>query len=132
MVTALIYLLVVALVGAALFGLASVVFGRGEELAPLGPRTTLTRLPETGVRGEDVRVLRFAQVVRGYRASEVDWALERLAQEIDALRGEVALLTQPPVEQSTQPPVESSALPAVNPSIRPTVDPSTRPTVEQS
>lgn len=95
MVTALIYLLVVALVGAALFGLASVVFGRGEELAPLGPRTTLTRLPETDVRSEDVRALRFAQVVRGYRAGEVDWALERLAAEIDALRGEVAELRAP-------------------------------------
>ena len=35
--TALIYLLVVVAVAAAVFGIASAVFGRGEELAPLPP-----------------------------------------------------------------------------------------------
>ena len=43
--TALIYLLVVVAVAAAVFGLASAVFGRGEELAPLPPGATPTRLP---------------------------------------------------------------------------------------
>ena len=38
--TALIYLLVVAAGAAAVFGLAAVVFGRGEELAPLPPGAT--------------------------------------------------------------------------------------------
>jgi DivIVA domain-containing protein len=81
--TALIYLLVVAAVAAALFGLASVVFGRGEELAPLPPGATPTRLPAGEIDGDDVRELRFQQAVRGYRMDEVDWVLDRLADELD-------------------------------------------------
>ena len=81
--TALIYLIVVAAVAAALFGLAAVVFGRGEELAPLAPGATPTRLPAGEVEGDDVRDLRFPQAVRGYRMAEVDWVLDRLADEID-------------------------------------------------
>jgi DivIVA domain-containing protein len=59
------------------------VFGRGEELAPLPPGATPTRLPAAEVHGRDVRDLRFQQVVRGYRMDEVDWALGRLADELD-------------------------------------------------
>lgn len=83
--TAVIYLLVVVAVAAAVFGLAAVVFGRGEELAPLPPDQTPTRLPSGSVAGDDVRDLRFRQVVRGYRMSEVDWVLDRLATEVDRL-----------------------------------------------
>jgi DivIVA domain-containing protein len=81
--TALIYLLVVAAVAAAVFGLAALVFGRGEELDPLPPGATPTRLPSGEVHGSDVRDLRFQQVVRGYRMDEVDWALGRVADELD-------------------------------------------------
>ncbi|OLT09883.1 cell division protein DivIVA [Pseudonocardia sp. CNS-139] len=78
-----IYLLVVAAVAAALFGLAAVVFGRGEELAPLPPGATPTRLPAGEIDGDDVRDLRFQQALRGYRMEEVDWALDRLADALD-------------------------------------------------
>jgi DivIVA domain-containing protein len=81
--TALIYLLVVAAVGAALFGLAALVFGRGEELAPLPPAATPTRLPAGTIDGDDVRRLRFQQALRGYRMDEVDWVIDRLADELD-------------------------------------------------
>ncbi|WP_214404532.1 DivIVA domain-containing protein [Pseudonocardia lacus] len=81
--TALIYLLVIAAVAAAVFGLSALVFGRGEELAPLPPGATPTRLPAGEVHGRDVRELRFQQVLRGYRMDEVDWALGRLADELD-------------------------------------------------
>jgi DivIVA domain-containing protein len=81
--TALIYLIVVAAVAAALFGLAAAVFGRGEELAPLAPGATPTRLPAGEIEGEDVRELRIPQAVRGYRMAEVDWVLDRLADELD-------------------------------------------------
>jgi DivIVA domain-containing protein len=81
--TALIYLLVVAAVGAATFGLAALVFGRGEELAPLPPGATPTRLPAGEIDGDDVRELRFQQALRGYRMDEVDWVLDRLADELD-------------------------------------------------
>ena len=86
--TALIYLLVVVAVAAAVFGIASAVFGRGEELAPLPPGATPTRLPVGDVGGDDVRALRFQQAVRGYRMAEVDWVLDRLAEEIERLTQE--------------------------------------------
>jgi len=86
--TALIYLLVVVAVAAAVFGLASAVFGRGEELAPLPPDATPTRLPVGDVGGDDVRALRFQQVVRGYKMAEVDWVLDRLATELDRVGAE--------------------------------------------
>jgi DivIVA domain-containing protein len=86
--TALIYLLVVVAVAAAVFGLAAAVFGRGEELAPLAPGATPTRLPLGDVQADDLRALRFPQAVRGYRMAEVDWVLERLADELDRATGE--------------------------------------------
>ena len=86
--TALSYLLMAVVVAAALFGIAVVVFGRGEELPPLPPRATPTRLPEGELSGGDVRELRFAQAVRGYRMDEVDWVLERLADELDRVGAE--------------------------------------------
>ncbi len=90
--SALLYLLVALVVAAVVFVLASVVFGRGEELEPLQPGTTPTRLPATEVDGGDVRALRFQQVLRGYKATEVDWALHRLAGELDELHGRIAAL----------------------------------------
>jgi DivIVA domain-containing protein len=87
--TALIYLVVMMLVAAVVFLLASVVFGRGEELPALPPGASPTRLPSSGVSAEDVRKVRFQLVVRGYKMSEVDWVLRRLSGELEDLRGEV-------------------------------------------
>lgn len=92
MASALIYLVVVLAVAAIVYLLASLVFGRGEELEPLPPGSTPTWLPSSGVTGGDVRALRFQQVFRGYKAGEVDWALERLATELDEAKSRVALL----------------------------------------
>lgn len=87
--TALIYLVVMMLVAAVVFLLASVVFGRGEELPALPPGASPTRLPSSGVTAEDVRSVRFQLVVRGYKMSEVDWVLRRLGGELEDLRSEV-------------------------------------------
>ncbi|MBK0870570.1 DivIVA domain-containing protein [Saccharopolyspora sp. HNM0986] len=92
MASALIYLLVVLVVAAVIYLLATLVFGRGEQLEALPPGSTPTRLPATDVEGADVRALRFQQVARGYKAAEVDWAMDRLAGEIDDLRGRIAVL----------------------------------------
>ena len=89
MTTALIYLVVMILVAAVVFLLASVVFGRGEELPALPPGASPTRLPSSGVTAEDVRNIRFQLVVRGYKMSEVDWVLRRLGGELEDLRAEV-------------------------------------------
>ena len=88
----LIYLIVVVVVAAVVFLIAALVFGRGEELAALPPDATPTWLPDGPIAGDDVRAIRFSQVLRGYRMSEVDWTLQRAADELDALRARVAEL----------------------------------------
>ncbi|HEX5143140.1 MAG TPA: DivIVA domain-containing protein [Mycobacterium sp.] len=92
MTLVLLYLVVLILVGIVLFGVASVVFGRGEQLPPLPRATTATVLPASEVTGADVDAVKFTQVLRGYKTSEVDWVLDRLGQELDSLRGELAVL----------------------------------------
>ena len=88
----LLYLVVLILVAAVLFGIASLLFGRGEELPPLPPGTTATVLPAFDVTGSDVEAVKFTQVLRGYKTSEVDWVLDRLGAELDQLRGELAAI----------------------------------------
>jgi DivIVA domain-containing protein len=86
----LLYLVVLVLVAIVLFGAASVLFGRGEQLPPLPRGTTVTVLPAFGVTGADVDAVKFSQVLRGYKTSEVDWVLDRLGRELEALRGQLA------------------------------------------
>ncbi|WP_059017280.1 DivIVA domain-containing protein [Mycobacterium sp. M26] len=86
----LLYLVVLILIGIVLFGVASLVFGRGEELPPLPRATTATVLPASGVTAADVDAVKFTQVLRGYKTSEVDWVLDRLGAELDQLRAELA------------------------------------------
>jgi DivIVA domain-containing protein len=92
--TALIYLVVMVLVAAVVFLIASVVFGRGEELPALPPGASPTRLPSSGITPDDVREVRFQLVVRGYKMSEVDWVLRRVGGELEELRAEVADLRE--------------------------------------
>lgn len=92
MTNALIYLIVMIAVAAVVFLLAALVFGRGEELAPLPPGASPTRLPSDDITEDDVRELKFQQVFRGYKMTEVDWALQRLATEVETLRARVAEL----------------------------------------
>ena len=47
-------------------------------------------LPAYGLTGTDVDAVKFTQVLRGYKTSEVDWVLDRLARELEALRGQLA------------------------------------------
>ena len=91
MALVLLYLVVLVLVAIVLFGAASLLFGRGEQLPPLPRGTTATVLPAYGVTGSDVDAVKFTQVLRGYKTSEVDWVLERLARELEALRGQLAV-----------------------------------------
>lgn len=86
----LMYLVVLVLVATVLFGIASFLFGRGEQLPPLPRATTATVLPASEVTREDVEAVKFTQVLRGYKTSEVDWVLDRLGAELDQLRAELA------------------------------------------
>lgn len=79
------YLVIAAVIGALVFGIAVVVFGRGEQMAALPARTSPSELPAAGIRGNHIREVRFGLALRGYRMSDVDWTLERLADEIDSL-----------------------------------------------
>ena len=101
--SALVYVIVVGLVAAAVYLAAAFVFGRGEELAPMPPGATPTRLPARDLTGGDVRDLRFQQALRGYKCSEVDWALARLAAEVDALRARVEAMENLAAEPGSPP-----------------------------
>jgi len=104
--TALQYLVFAAVIGLVVFGLAVFVFGRGEQLAPLSPRRSPTELPEKALSAEDVRKVRFAMAVRGYRMSDVDWALEQMADELDRLHARISALSSDPAadDDSGHPP----------------------------
>lgn len=94
------YVIGLAVVVAVVFAVVWFAFGRGEDLPPLQKGTTLTRLPRSQVTGDDVRALVFAQTTRGYKPAEVDWALEKLAREIDDLRAVVQDLSARDAEVS--------------------------------
>ncbi|CAM3315856.1 DivIVA domain-containing protein [Tsukamurella hominis] len=100
------YALGLLAVAAVLYGVAALVFGRGDDTPPLETGATPTVLPAEDVAGADVRALRFQQVVRGYKPAEVDWALERLAREIDVLRARLAA-EQEPAATATEAPAET-------------------------
>ncbi|OBJ85782.1 cell division protein DivIVA [Mycobacterium gordonae] len=115
MALVLLYLVVLTLVAVVLFGVASLLFGRGEQLPPLPRSTTATVLPAYGVTAADVEAVKFTQVMRGYKTSEVDWVLDRLARELDTLRGQVAALQAsgteaPPADDAEVPDVDAVAV----------------------
>ncbi|OBA77962.1 cell division protein DivIVA [Mycobacterium sp. 1164966.3] len=105
MTLVLLYLVVLVLVAVVLFGAASLLFGRGEQLPPLPRGTTVTVLPAFGVTGADVDAVKFTQTLRGYKTSEVDWVLDRLGRELEALRGQLA------AAQETKPPPQEADVP---------------------
>lgn len=88
--TVLLYLVIAAAIGLVVFAITAVLFGRGEQMAALSPRTSPAELPDDGIAPDDVRRVRFSLALRGYRMSDVDWTLERLADEIGRLRAELA------------------------------------------
>lgn len=92
--TALIYVVVVVVVAAVFFVSAALLFGRGEELAPIPPGASPTWLPEESLGADSVRALRFQQAVRGYKMAEVDWALQRLADELERRGADEAVLRE--------------------------------------
>ena len=68
----------------AMGAVAVVAAGRGEPLGPAYDDRADVRIPARGpVTGEHLRAIRFNTVLRGYRASEVDALLERLATQLD-------------------------------------------------
>jgi DivIVA domain-containing protein len=68
----------------AMGGVAAVAAGQGARLGPSYDDRPDVRLPaDRPVTGQDLRGLRFTTAVRGYRASEVDALIDRLAAQLD-------------------------------------------------
>ena len=86
----LLYLVVLILVAIVLFGVASLVFGRGEQLPPLPARDDGDGAARVRRDGRRRRRRQVHPALRGYKTSEVDWVLDRLGPELDQLRGELA------------------------------------------
>lgn len=73
----------------ALGGVALIAAGRGAPLAEVYDDRPDATVPEAGpLRAEDLRRVRFSLALRGYRMSEVDALLDRLAKELEAAPGE--------------------------------------------
>lgn len=110
MVTVVVYVVVTLVVAASLFALSVVVFGRSELLPAVEKGYTVTSLPEGPLTGDDLRDVRLGMSARGYTMSEVDWALEQAAREIDHLRAllDAAERTTARVEQSDSRPAPTS------------------------
>ena len=69
----------------ALGGVALIAAGRGAPLAEVYDDRPDATVPEAGpLRAEDLRRVRFSLAFRGYRMSEVDALLDRLAKELEA------------------------------------------------
>lgn len=69
------------LVVLALGAVAVVASGRGAGLEPVEHDRPPLDLPEGHITGEDLRRVRFSLAFRGYRMSEVDELLQRLADQ---------------------------------------------------
>ncbi len=99
------------LVVLAMGAIAVVAAGHGAPLGTAYDDRADVRLPaDRPVTGEDLRGLRFNTVLRGYRASEVDALLERLAGELDA-RAETGPETGPETSPETSADTSTDRLP---------------------
>ncbi|WP_238408215.1 DUF6278 family protein [Pimelobacter simplex] len=82
----------------AMGGVALLASGRGEPMAPAYDDRPDALVPATRpVRADDLRRVRFSLALRGYRMSEVDTLLSRLAREMEGDRPAAA---SPPSESS--------------------------------
>lgn len=77
-------ILLVLLMGA----IGVVAAGRGQPMSEAFDDRPDPVLPAGDIRGDDLRRTRFSLALRGYRMSEVDALLDRLARQLDEPAGE--------------------------------------------
>lgn len=89
----------------AMGGIAMLAAGRGEPMSPAYDDRPDALVPaERRVGAEDLRGVRFSLALRGYRMSEVDALLARLAAELDdATRARVAAVSDDEAPASSGP-----------------------------
>jgi len=72
----------------ALGGIAMLAAGKGAPMAEVYDDRPPPDLPTTGpIRASDLRRVRFSLAFRGYRMSEVDEVLDRLASQLESSEG---------------------------------------------
>lgn len=92
--------LIVALMGA----VAVVAAGRGGSMAEVYDDRPDSRVQADGpLTADDVRRVRFSTAFRGYRMSEVDALLDRLAVELDEARQAAGKAPSPQVAEDGEP-----------------------------
>ena len=98
-------------------GIAVVASGRGGALQPTYDDRPDARVPLEGpLTGQDLRRIRFSTAFRGYRMSEVDALLERLAAQVDVPGDEQP---EPAPEPAPEPRPEPAPEPAPAPAPAP-------------
>ncbi|WP_240770345.1 DivIVA domain-containing protein [Nocardioides sp. GY 10127] len=102
-----------ALAVLAMGGVALLAAGKGAPLAPAFDDRPDAVLPTGEITGDDLRRVRFTLAFRGYRMSEVDAVLDRLAQERDD--AVAALAAAAPAEPVVEPAEEPAEAPAEEP-----------------
>ena len=85
-----------ALIVLAMGGIAVIASGRTGAMPPAYDDRPDLDLPDGALGSADLRRVRFSLAVRGYRTSEVDALLDRLAQQLDARPGDGAHGADPP------------------------------------
>jgi DivIVA domain-containing protein len=91
--SAVVFVVIVLVVGALVFLGGSLLLGRGETQPAADPDRSPVELPEDRpVTADDVRGLRIPVTVRGYRMTDVDWLLEQLAQTLEERDAALAAL----------------------------------------
>jgi DivIVA domain-containing protein len=83
-------------------GVAALGAGRGAPMAPAYDDRPDALVPRDGpLRAEDVRTVRFSLAFRGYRMSEVDALLDRVARQLDVAEAPPAASPEAPLEAPT-------------------------------
>ena len=86
-------------------GVAALAAGRGAPMVDAYDDRPDALVPSTGALGaEHLRRVRFSLAFRGYRMSEVDALLDRLARQLED--------AEPPADLSTAPPLDAAADPS--------------------
>ena len=104
------WVLWVVVVTAVLVGVVFLALGRGEGLPDQEPDDVIVDIPPEGaLDASDVASLRLPMAIRGYRMSEVDEVLDRLAAELALRDARIRELEGRPGRRAA--PAESDATP---------------------